>query len=131
MLPGYEPQPGNAHRRRQNRHDGTVSSQSSAPLPTVTIVLSTFDGAPYLEAQLETIAAQTYADWVLHISDDGSRDDSIAIAERWAAKDTRVRIYQTNGGQGPAAAYLRLLGTVETSAHFLCVWLCMRYISTR
>ncbi|NNE74427.1 MAG: glycosyltransferase [Acidimicrobiales bacterium] len=97
-----------------------MSSRSPEPAPPVTILLSTFNGARFLPEQLASIAEQTHDDWLLHVSDDGSDDDSAAIIESFAAGDDRVRVYQAESGQGPAAAYLRLLGTVDTPYFALC-----------
>ena len=36
---------------------------------TVAICMATYNGAPYLEEQMESILHQTYQDWVLFIRD--------------------------------------------------------------
>ena len=53
----------------------------------VSVALCTFDSAPYLDPQLRSIAAQTVPPTEVVVSDDGSRDDTLAIVERWAAED--------------------------------------------
>lgn len=45
----------------------------------VAILLCTFDGARFLPAQLESIRGQTFRNWRIVASDDGSRDDTTAI----------------------------------------------------
>lgn len=58
-----------------------------------------FQVGPYLGAAIESVCAQTYADWELVITDDGSTDTTAAIAARWAARDPRVRLLrQSNKG---------------------------------
>jgi glycosyltransferase involved in cell wall biosynthesis len=45
----------------------------------VAVLLCTFNGARFLPAQLESIRRQTFRDWRIVASDDGSRDDTKAI----------------------------------------------------
>jgi glycosyltransferase involved in cell wall biosynthesis len=51
----------------------------------VTILLSTFNGEPYLPAQLDSIRNQTHAGWRIAWRDDGSSDHSVAVVEAFAA----------------------------------------------
>lgn len=49
----------------------------------ITILLATYNGAKYLEQQLESIIAQSYQDWELVIHDDGSSDSTLEILCRY------------------------------------------------
>jgi glycosyltransferase involved in cell wall biosynthesis len=60
--------------------------------PQVSIVLPTFNGERYLDASIGSVVAQTLADWELIVVDDCSTDGSAAIAQRWAARDPRIRL---------------------------------------
>src|SRR4051812_27672539 len=42
--------------------------------PTVTIIMTTYQGERFLDEQLHSIATQTHRNWRLLISDDGSTD---------------------------------------------------------
>jgi glycosyltransferase involved in cell wall biosynthesis len=57
------------------------------------VVLCTFNGARFLDEQLQSLREQ---DGVAEIiaSDDGSTDDTLAILRRHAAEDARIRIHQ-------------------------------------
>lgn len=50
--------------------------------PLVDILLATYNGAKYLEAQLDSILAQTHQNFRLLVSDDGSTDATPEILER-------------------------------------------------
>ena len=50
----------------------------------IDILLSTYNGADYLNQQLASIAAQDIDEWRLMIRDDGSTDNSGAIIEKFA-----------------------------------------------
>jgi glycosyltransferase involved in cell wall biosynthesis len=48
-------------------------------LPLVSIAMATYNGAPFLQQQLDSIAAQTYPNLEIAISDDGSTDETCDI----------------------------------------------------
>ena len=51
------------------------------------ILMSTYNGERYLSEQIDSILAQTYTEWRLHIRDDGSRDGTKAILKTYAMGD--------------------------------------------
>jgi glycosyltransferase involved in cell wall biosynthesis len=53
--------------------------------PTVGILLCTYNGAPYLRGQIDSILAQTHKQWNLFVSDDGSTDETVAILNEYQA----------------------------------------------
>ncbi|MBA8876829.1 glycosyltransferase [Phyllobacterium myrsinacearum] len=70
---------------------------------TVAVLLGTFNGAAFLDGQLASIAAQTYPDIDLWISDDGSTDESRLILQQWAKCWTKGRVTLLPGpGEGRA-----------------------------
>ena len=52
----------------------------------VSILMATYNGARYLEEQLDSIINQTYQDWSLWIHDDGSKDNTLAILESYCQR---------------------------------------------
>ena len=88
--------------------------QASGPCDTssehVHILLGTFNGAAWLEAQLESFLAQTHRDWSLWISDDGSTDGTSALLRDFAAAHPdRVARILDGPRKGSAANYLHLM----------------------
>src|SRR5919199_4651822 len=72
-------------------------------MPRISVVVPIYNVEPYLEECLESIARQTYKDLEVVMVDDGSKDSSPQIAERFAASDNRFRLVtQPNGGLGSA-----------------------------
>lgn len=63
-------------------------------MPEVSICLTTYNRAHVLGATIESILAQTFADFELIISDDNSPDGTRALCESYAAKDARIRYYR-------------------------------------
>lgn len=52
----------------------------------VSIVVATYNGASYLEEQLDSILKNTFTDWTMEICDDGSSDQTIKIAKEYEKK---------------------------------------------
>ena len=67
--------------------------------PLVSVVIPVFNGAPFLVAALESVAAQDYPRVEMIVVDDGSTDDSADVAATFPG----VRLLQ-QAKQGPAAA---------------------------
>ncbi|GAA2549013.1 hypothetical protein GCM10010435_18400 [Winogradskya consettensis] len=71
--------------------------------PVLSIVVPVYNVAPYLGECLESLAGQYRDALEVIMVDDGSTDDSAAIAERFVEKDSRFRlIRKENGGLGAA-----------------------------
>ncbi len=66
--------------------------------PLVTVGMATYNGAEYLEKSLRSILDGKYSNIELLIVDDGSTDDSVAIAKR--ANDSRIRIISNEVNNG-------------------------------
>jgi glycosyltransferase involved in cell wall biosynthesis len=64
----------------------------------VKIILCTFNGGKFLNEQLDSISAQTYKNWSLYISDDGSSDNTLSILHSFRSRfqDKEIKIYQCN-----------------------------------
>jgi glycosyltransferase involved in cell wall biosynthesis len=60
--------------------------------PTVSICVPTYNGARYLAPCLESALTQTHGDFDVVVVDDASTDETVAVAERFAARDGRVRV---------------------------------------
>tara|TARA_R110001583_G_scaffold118774_1_gene270238 strand:+ start:5208 stop:6035 length:828 start_codon:yes stop_codon:yes gene_type:complete len=52
----------------------------------IQILLATFNGAKYLEVQLDSLLAQTYNSWTLLVHDDGSEDQTFDILKAYQRK---------------------------------------------
>ena len=79
-------------------------------MPTVSVVVPAYNVASYVGSTIESALTQTYHDFELLVVDDGSTDETGAIVDAFAARDSRVRVvHQPNGGLSSARnAALRL-----------------------
>lgn len=72
-------------------------------LPLVSVIVPLYNSAKVLEETLRSILAQTYRNIEVLLIDDGSKDETPAVARRFALEDDRVRyLPKENGGVGSA-----------------------------
>jgi glycosyltransferase involved in cell wall biosynthesis len=69
--------------------------------PSVSILIPCYNAAPWLAETLDSALAQTWPEKEIILVDDGSRDDSLAIARSYETRGVRV-IKQTNRGASAA-----------------------------
>ena len=68
--------------------------------PKISICMATYNGARYIEHQIESIFAQSNQDWQLIIRDDGSDDNTVSIIENYAAKHRgKIKLIKDNNSQ--------------------------------
>ncbi|MGC1272197.1 MAG: glycosyltransferase family 2 protein [Planctomycetaceae bacterium] len=79
--------------------------------PTVSVLMTSYNREKYIGAAIESVLVQTYRDFELLIVDDCSTDGTVAIAERYAALDSRIRVLRNekNLGQFPNRNYAATL----------------------
>ena len=71
--------------------------------PLISILIPAYNAAPYLSRSVESALAQTYGNVEVVIVDDGSTDETLAVANRLASQDGRVRVLHQDN-KGPAEA---------------------------
>ena len=73
-------------------------------MPRVSVILPSYNACSYLAGALNSVIAQTYSDWEIVLVDDGSTDNSRALADEYSRRlsDRLHYIYQPNKGL-PAA----------------------------
>lgn len=68
-------------------------------MPVVSVITPCYKAETYIERTIESVQAQTLADWEHIVVDDGSPDNSAAIVQKYAEADSRLQlIRQRNGG---------------------------------
>lgn len=81
-------------------------------MDTVTILIPAYNVASFLPKCLDSVLGQTYTDLQVVVLDDGSKDDTLAVANAYAAKDVRIEAYHQEN-QGVAATRNHLLNKVK------------------
>ena len=66
--------------------------------PKLCILLASYNGEKYIGDQLDSIINQTYKNWELIIRDDGSKDETMIILNKYEKKDERIKILRDDKG---------------------------------
>ena len=86
----------------QDSHASQAAASATAR-PAVSVVVPVYNALPYLHPALESLAAQTLDSIEFICVNDGSTDDSLAVMEKFAARDARFHVIdRENGGYGRA-----------------------------
>ncbi|ETP72727.1 glycosyl transferase [Lachnospiraceae bacterium JC7] len=77
----------------------------------VTVLLCTYNGEKYVREQIESILAQSYRDFTIVVSDDGSKDETLEIVrELMTAHPGKIRLVEQDPPTGSAERhFLKLL----------------------
>ncbi|RXK84894.1 glycosyltransferase family 2 protein [Chlorobaculum sp. 24CR] len=59
--------------------------------PAISVILPTFDRAPLLAPAIESVVAQSFAEWELIVVDDGSSDETFAIVDAFLRQHQNIR----------------------------------------
>lgn len=60
--------------------------------PLITIGIPFYNAEDYLIDAIKSVVVQTYKNWELILIDDGSTDNSLAIAQQFSEEDSRIRV---------------------------------------
>jgi glycosyltransferase involved in cell wall biosynthesis len=85
-------------------------------MPRVSVLIAARNAAATIGEAIASLRAQTFDDWEAIVVDDGSSDDTGAVA---AAADARVRVVRHETARGPSAARNR--AGREATGEMLCV----------
>ena len=86
-------------------------------IPKVSIVMTAHNRERYIGKAIESVLAQTHKDFDLLIWDDGSTDNTFAIACEYAKKDSRIRLAAYDH-RGPVKALKEAIA--DTFGPYLC-----------
>ncbi len=69
----------------------------------ISVIVPVYNAERFLQKTVGSVLSQTYKDFELILVDDGSTDNSLAVLNGFAEKDSRVKvIHKENGGVGSA-----------------------------
>ena len=87
-------------------NDSNVATPSkTTKVPQVSIGMPVYNGAKFIHEALDSLLAQTFADFELIISDNASTDETEAICREYAAKDERIRYVRQTENRGALANF--------------------------
>ena len=72
-------------------------------MPKISVIITVYNAQDTLRRCMDSVINQTLKDIEIICVDDGSKDNSPAILQEYAAKDARIKvIHQENAGAGAA-----------------------------
>ena len=77
--------------------------------PLVSVIINAYNVEPYFAECLDSVLAQTLQDFEAIVINDGSTDATAAIAEAYARRDTRIRLFHNERNLGIPATINRAL----------------------
>ncbi|CAO1649403.1 glycosyltransferase family 2 protein [Parasphingorhabdus sp. NYA22] len=90
-----------------------MSQNSPSSTPAISVTMAAFNVASYIEASLDSVLAQSFADFELIIVDDGSSDETPAILQDYARRDARIRLILKEHNEGLAVARNQAVATAR------------------
>jgi glycosyltransferase involved in cell wall biosynthesis len=66
----------------------------------VSVLIANYNNGRFLHDAFRSVLGQTYDQWEVVFVDDGSTDDSVAIAREYAENDRRIRVYANGRNRG-------------------------------
>ena len=66
----------------------------------ISIIVPLYNAEKYVHTCVESILGQTYKDFELLLVDDGSKDSTGTICDKYANDDHRVRVFHKKFGEG-------------------------------
>jgi glycosyltransferase involved in cell wall biosynthesis len=102
-----------------------MDQDSGLPNPanvTVEILLATYQGAPFLSEQLDSLLSQTCQDFRIIVRDDGSADDTRKIVEAYVTRHPgRIMLLPADGQRlGASGSFAQLLGSSRAPFVMFC-----------
>ncbi|MGV6396596.1 glycosyltransferase family 2 protein [Pseudomonas caspiana] len=87
--------------------------------PLVSLLMCTYNGARFIDQQLSSLERQSYTNWTLVVSDDGSHDNTLEIVRAFAERSGSDRVKIIEGPrQGFASNFLSLTAREDIRADF-------------
>lgn len=75
--------------------------------PKVSVLMATWNRAGMLARSIESVRAQTFADWELIIADDGSTDGTSKVVAEWMKREPRIAYARSEANEGISKNYNR------------------------
>lgn len=98
------------------------TNEKSEEKPRLSVVVAAYNGAPFIEEQLDSILNQTYPVDELLIRDDGSTDNTVEVVEKWIENhpDFPARLIVGDQNLGYIGNFAELLTQATGDWIFLC-----------
>jgi glycosyltransferase involved in cell wall biosynthesis len=85
-------------------------------MPKISIITTTYKHEKFIAQAIESVLGQSFADWELLIGDDNSPDNTFEIAQSYADRDSRIRVWRNESNIG-------IVGNMNMLARYISPWI--------
>ena len=85
----------------------------------ISIIMASYNYETYLGEAIQSVLSQTWTDFELLVVDDGSKDDSVKLAQSFAEQDLRVRVFLHPDGKNHGLPATLTLGIAEARGEWI------------
>lgn len=86
-------------------------------MPIISVIVPIYNSSMFLEKSVKSILNQTYTDFELILVDDGSKDYSLNVCEKYSEIDSKIKVLHKENG-GPSSA--RNFGLENAKGKYIC-----------
>ena len=83
-------------------------------IPRITVIMGIYNCADTLVESLESLEAQTYKKFKVILCDDGSKDNTLEVAQKWAETHPGYKVIRNEKNMGLNATLNRCLEYADT-----------------
>ena len=88
-------------------------------MPSISVIIPSYNYESYMYEAIKSVLLQSLKDFELIIVDDGSTDDSMAVARSFAGQDQRITVLQHPDGKNHGLAATLQLGVAESKGEYI------------
>ena len=81
--------------------------------------MTSYNYEEYISSALDSVLAQTYANFEIIVIDDGSKDSSISIIEAYAKNNDKIKLYTHDGGKNLGLPKSMYLGIKKANGEYI------------
>jgi glycosyltransferase involved in cell wall biosynthesis len=90
----------------------------SSNQPLVSVVTPTYNNGQYIGECIESVLRQTYRNFEYIVVNNCSKDDTLEVAQRYAAKDSRIRVHDNTDFLAVIANHNHAFGMISPEAKY-------------
>ncbi len=85
----------------------------------ISIITASYNYENYIQETIQSIIDQTYHDWEMIIVDDGSKDNSIEIIQKYCNSDDRIKLYTHENNENKGLSETIQLGLSKAQGEWI------------
>lgn len=89
--------------------------------PRVQVLLSSYNGAKFIDAQLQSLMRQNVLPYSVLVRDDRSTDGTLGILDIWEKREKSLTVYRGATNLGVVKSFLELLKRADDSAEYIAL----------